>query len=119
MPPLLPTCPPPSQGKTVVRLKGGCPAVFSRLHSELAALGAAGVRVEVVPGVSSALAAPLAAGAVCKAARAQSTLLLWSAAFAELRPALTGLKNKASCMYPSRARPPHPPSHPPKQRHGG
>lgn len=50
------------QGSTVVRLKGGCPSVFSRLHSELAALSGAGVAVEIVPGVSSVLAAPLAAG---------------------------------------------------------
>lgn len=59
-------CPGPRlpQGRRVVRLKGGCPSVFGRLHSELAALGAAGVTVEIVPGVSSALAAPLAAGEV-------------------------------------------------------
>lgn len=50
------------QGKVVVRLKGGDPAVFSRVHSEMAALDAAGVRWEVVPGVSSALSAPLFAG---------------------------------------------------------
>lgn len=96
-------------GRTVVRLKGGCPSVFSRVrggrgalwlvccrglgagarwqtrryllafvlqstgaphcsaptqvHSEVAALQAAGIHYEVVPGVSSALAAPLAAGA--------------------------------------------------------
>lgn len=50
------------KGSTVVRLKGGCPSVFSRLHSELAALSGAGVAVEIVPGVSSVLAAPLAAG---------------------------------------------------------
>ncbi|GAB4820885.1 hypothetical protein N2152v2_007931 [Parachlorella kessleri] len=51
-----------AQGKRVVRLKGGCPSVFARLHSELEALTRAGIPVEVVPGVSSALAAPLAAG---------------------------------------------------------
>ncbi|KAL4457422.1 hypothetical protein ABPG75_012287 [Micractinium tetrahymenae] len=51
-----------ASGRTLVRLKGGCPSVFSRVHSELAALRAAGIAYEVVPGVSSALAAPLAAG---------------------------------------------------------
>ncbi|KAK9845261.1 hypothetical protein WJX81_001568 [Elliptochloris bilobata] len=50
------------QGRRVVRLKGGCPSVFSRVGSELRALAAAGVPVELVPGVSSALAAPLLAG---------------------------------------------------------
>ncbi|KAF5825592.1 tetrapyrrole methylase [Dunaliella salina] len=51
-----------SQGRTVVRLKGGCPSVFSRVSSEMAALADAGCPFELVPGVSSALAAPLVAG---------------------------------------------------------
>ncbi|KAI3436466.1 hypothetical protein D9Q98_005883 [Chlorella vulgaris] len=51
-----------SAGSTVVRLKGGCPSVFSRLHSEVAALKASGIPYEICPGVSSALAAPLTAG---------------------------------------------------------
>ena len=46
----------------MVRLKGGCPSVFSRSSSELGALAAAGVQAELVPGISSALAAPLFAG---------------------------------------------------------
>ena len=50
------------QGRSVVRLKGGCPSVFSRCSSELRALAAAGCAAELVPGVSSALAAPLFAG---------------------------------------------------------
>lgn len=49
-------------GRSVARLKGGCPSVFSRVHSELAALAAAGIEFELVPGVSTALAAPLMAG---------------------------------------------------------
>lgn len=52
------------QGRRVVRLKGGCPSVLARVGSELRALAAAGVPVELVPGVSSALAAPLLAGIV-------------------------------------------------------
>ena len=53
----------------MVRLKGGCVSVFSRVSSELAALRAAGVEVELVPGVSSVLAAPLLAGEVVTKAR--------------------------------------------------
>eukprot|EP01025_Chloroclados_australasicus_P066112 TRINITY_DN9044_c1_g4_i4.p1 TRINITY_DN9044_c1_g4~~TRINITY_DN9044_c1_g4_i4.p1 ORF type:complete len:302 (-),score=7.20 TRINITY_DN9044_c1_g4_i4:213-1067(-) len=56
---LLQQCKP---GKMVVRLKGGCPSVFARLNSELSALRQAGVQVEIVPGISSVLAAPLMAG---------------------------------------------------------
>ena len=47
---------------TVVRLKGGDPLVFGRGGEEALALRAAGFDVEVVPGVTSAIAAPAAAG---------------------------------------------------------
>jgi uroporphyrinogen III methyltransferase / synthase len=49
-------------GKQVVRLKSGDPFIFGRAAVEIQALKAAGCPYEVVPGLSSALAAPLLAG---------------------------------------------------------
>jgi uroporphyrin-III C-methyltransferase len=50
------------RGRNVVRLKGGDPFVFGRGGEEALALLRAGVQYDVIPGVSSALAAPAAAG---------------------------------------------------------
>ncbi len=50
------------QGKTVVRLWPGDPFVYCRASREIIAARQAGVRVEVVPGVSSAIAAPAYGG---------------------------------------------------------
>ena len=49
-------------GRRVVRLKGGDPCVLGRGGEEARACRAAGVTVEIVPGVTSAIAVPAAAG---------------------------------------------------------
>lgn len=56
----------------VVRLKGGDPHVFGRGAEELEVLHAAGIATEVVPGVSSVVAAPAAAGIPLTSRRASS-----------------------------------------------
>jgi uroporphyrinogen III methyltransferase/synthase len=50
------------QGKTVCRLKGGDPFIFGRGGEEAEALSKEGIEFEVVPGVSSVIAAPAYAG---------------------------------------------------------
>ncbi len=50
------------EGKTVVRLKGGDPYIFGRGGEEAEALATANIPFEVVPGVSSVVAAPNYAG---------------------------------------------------------
>ncbi len=51
-----------SEGKTVVRLKGGDPCIFGRLSEELAVLLEAGIDFEIVPGLTAGIAGPAYAG---------------------------------------------------------
>jgi uroporphyrin-III C-methyltransferase len=51
-----------SQFDVVVRLKGGDPTIFGRAGEEIEALAEAGISCEIVPGVTSAIAAAAAAG---------------------------------------------------------
>ena len=50
------------EGKNVVRLKGGDPLVFGRANEEISALRNAGFEVDIVPGVTAALAGAAALG---------------------------------------------------------
>jgi uroporphyrin-III C-methyltransferase/precorrin-2 dehydrogenase/sirohydrochlorin ferrochelatase len=80
------------RGKRVVRLKGGDPFVFGRGGEEVLALRAAGVRYEVVPGISSAVAAPaLAEIPVTHRGLASAFTVVSGHAEEAWRPVLTGL----------------------------
>jgi uroporphyrin-III C-methyltransferase / precorrin-2 dehydrogenase / sirohydrochlorin ferrochelatase len=80
------------RGKRVVRLKGGDPFVFGRGSEEALALAAAGVPFEVIPGVSSAVAAPGLSGIpVTHRGIASAFLVVSGHAEAAWRPVLEGL----------------------------
>jgi uroporphyrinogen III methyltransferase/synthase len=86
-----------ASGGTIVRLKGGDPAVFGRLAEELQPLREAGIPFEIVPGVTAALAAAAAAGVPLTSRQAASSLTILTGHEADEKeegldfPALAGL----------------------------
>ena len=87
------------RGKRVVRLKGGDPFVFRRGGEEALALRAAGVAFEMVPGVSSAVAAPALAGIPVTHRGVSSAFTVVSGHDeAAWRPVVDGLPPRASTL---------------------
>ncbi|HTM02726.1 MAG TPA: uroporphyrinogen-III C-methyltransferase [Vicinamibacterales bacterium] len=81
------------EGKRVVRLKGGDPFVFGRGAEEAQALTAAGIAFEVVPGVTTAVAAPELAGIpVTHRGVARGFLVVAGHSGDPLREALSGVR---------------------------
>ncbi len=86
-------------GKRVVRLKAGDPFVFGRGGEETLALAEAGVPHEVIPGISSALAAPALAGIpVTHRGLAAGFTVVSGHAEAAYRPVLEGLRPGATTL---------------------
>ena len=87
------------RGRRVVRLKGGDPFVCGRGGEEALALRAAGVPYEVVPGVSSALAAPASAGIpVTHRGLASAFVVVSGHAESGYRPVLSSLAPRAATV---------------------
>jgi len=68
-----------SQYAVVVRLKGGDPTIFGRAGEEIEALAEAGISCEIVPGITSAIAAAAAAGVSLTDRRFASSVVLATA----------------------------------------
>jgi uroporphyrinogen III methyltransferase/synthase len=84
------------EGGTVVRLKGGDPAVFGRLAEEIEPVRQAGVPVELVPGVTAALAAAAAAGVPLTSRVAASNVTFLTGREADGKEAVVDFRGLAS-----------------------
>lgn len=81
------------RGQRVVRLKGGDPFVFGRGGEEAVALAAAGIPFDVVPGVSSSIAAAALAGIpLTHRGRASGFVVVSGHARAAYQPVLAGIR---------------------------
>jgi uroporphyrin-III C-methyltransferase / precorrin-2 dehydrogenase / sirohydrochlorin ferrochelatase len=85
-------------GNFVVRLKGGDPFVFGRGGEELHSLQQAGIDVLVVPGISSALAAPAAVGIPVTQRGVASSVAIATAQGTGLLDRLAGLARAADTL---------------------
>src|SRR5205814_426423 len=87
------------RGERVVRLKSGDPFVFGRGGEEALALAAAGVPCEIVPGVSSAVAAPALSGIpVTHRGLASAFLVVSGHAEPAWRPVLRALQPQSATV---------------------
>lgn len=84
-------------GRTVVRFKGGDPYVFGRGGEEVHACRAAGLDVEVVPGITSAFSVPALAG-IPVTQRGVATSVLVTSGHAGADPAITAALEAGSTV---------------------
>jgi len=88
-------------GRSVVRLKSGDPLLFGRAAEEMAALTAADIPFEVVPGVSAAFAAAAAVGCSLTSRHAASSVVFSTGHHAQSHDhaALPGRENSTRVVY--------------------
>jgi uroporphyrin-III C-methyltransferase len=89
------------RGRKVVRLKGGDPLIFGRAAEEIAALAEAGVRFEIVPGVTAACAAAAAIGCSLTDRNSASNVIISAGHHAQShnRPTLPHLEDATRVVY--------------------
>jgi uroporphyrinogen III methyltransferase/synthase len=89
------------EGRSVVRLKGGDPAIFARLTEEVAALELAGIPYEIVPGITAAQAASSHAGVpLTDRDEASCVAFVTGQESAEKQPGAQGLDYAALARFP-------------------
>jgi uroporphyrin-III C-methyltransferase len=86
-------------GRDVVRLKSGDPAIFGRLGEELDALRHAGIEFEVVPGITAASAGAAAAELTLTDRRAASSLVFLTAHSARRESIAIGCADTKKTTY--------------------